>query len=185
MSRRRMRPSYSRLTPLASTSAGPETQAGEERRGHAPPALVEELDHRRVRADRDDQRRARLVGEQERRVLAHALGDELVVLDAGREQVLAAGRAPVGMHVVDQLRAAVHRVVGERVEVADDDVGLQLHREQRVGAAVDRDQHRLVLAHVGPQRLEIVLVVVAAHDDEHVPAAGSSRAAAGAAAARR
>src|SRR5436190_23578342 len=36
----------------------PEAQMGEEGRLHAAPALVEELDHRRVRADRDDERRA-------------------------------------------------------------------------------------------------------------------------------
>ena len=57
-----------------------------------------------------------------------------------------------------------------RVEVADDDVGLEPVLEQRVGAAVDADEHRLVLADVRPQRGEVGAVVVAAHDDERVPA---------------
>ena len=85
-------------------------------------------------------------------------------------QQLARRREAVVGFVRDQLRAAVQRGVGERVEVADDDVGLEPDLEQRVGAAVDRDQHRLVLADVRPQRLEVVLVVVTAHDDERVPA---------------
>ena len=42
--------------------------------------------------------------------------------------------------------------------------------EQRVGAAVDADEHRPVLADVRAQRGEVAAVVVAAHDDERVPA---------------
>ena len=56
--------------------------------------------------------------------------------------------------------------------------------EQRVGAAVDADEHRPVLADVGPQRGEVALVVVAAHDDERVPALELACGAAGARAAR-
>ena len=41
---------------------------------------------------------------------------------------------------------------------------------QRVGAAVDADQDRLVLTDVVAQGLQVLLVVVAAHDDQHVPA---------------
>ena len=66
---------------------------------------------------------AGFVRDEQRGVFAHAFGDELVVLDTGREQILTTGRASVGMHVVDELRAAVHRVVGQRVEVADDQSG--------------------------------------------------------------
>ncbi len=133
-----------------------EAQPGEERRRHARAALVEELDHRGVGADRDDQLRARFVGEQHRDVLARALGDELVVLDAPLEQVLAARRAAVGVHVVHELGAARQAPSRHRVEVADDDVGLEAELEQRVGAAVDADEHRLVLADVRAQRREVV-----------------------------
>ena len=73
------------------------------------------------------------------------------------------------MHVVHELRAAVPGAVGERVEVADDDVGLEADFEQRVGAAVDRDQHRLVLLDVRPQCAQVVPVVVPAHHDQRVP----------------
>ena len=90
--------------------------------------------------------------------------------DAPLEQVLAPGRAAVEVHVVDQLGAAAQRAVRDGVEVADDDVGLEADLEQRVGAAVDADEHRLVLAQVRLQRREVALVVVAAHDDERVPA---------------
>ena len=111
-----------------------------------------------------------LVREQHRRVLAHALGDELHVRRARSRRVARARRAPVGMHVVHELGAAVHGAVGERVEVAGDDVGLEADLEQRVGAAVDRDQHGMELADVRAQRREVVLVVVPAHDDHRVPA---------------
>ena len=86
-------------------------------------------------------------------------------------EFLAARAASVRVHVVHELRAAVPRAVGERVEVADDDVGLEPHLEQRVGATVDGDEHRLVLLDVRPQRAQVVAVVVAAHDDDRVPAA--------------
>jgi len=49
------------------------------------------------------------------------------------------------MYVMNELRATVHCRVRKRIEVADDDVGLQLQREQRVGAAVNRDLHGPVL----------------------------------------
>ena len=62
--------------------------------------------------------------------------------------------------------------------------GCEPDLEQRVGATVDGDEHRLVLADVRPQRAQVVPVVVAAHDDERVPAADLDVAAAGARAAR-
>ena len=80
------------------------------------------------------------------------------------------GRAAVAVGVHDDLGAAAQRVVGDRVHVADDQVGLVAGLDQRVGAAVDADQHRPVLADVGAQASQVLLVVVAAHDDEHVPA---------------
>ena len=48
--------------------------------------------------------------------------------------------------------------------------GLRPRLDERVGAAVDPDEHRAVLADVGAQRAQVLLVVVAAHDDEGVPA---------------
>src|SRR5207253_3834098 len=50
----------------------PHLQPGQERRGHAGPAPLQELDHVEMRADGDDQLRALLVGEEERDVLADA-----------------------------------------------------------------------------------------------------------------
>ena len=58
--------------------------------------------------------------------------------------------------------------------------GLRPMLEQRVGAAVDADQHRPVLADVRAQRGEVGAVVVPAHDDERV-ASGERRCAAAAA----
>ena len=74
------------------------------------------------------------------------------------------------MHVVDELGAATEALLGNGIEVADDDVGLQPVLEERVGPAVDADEHRTVLADVGAQRGEIRAVVVTAHDDERVAA---------------
>ena len=45
--------------------------------------------------------------------------------------------------------------------------GLKPCLEDRVGAAVDADEHRLDVADVGPQRAQVALVVDAAHDDQH------------------
>ena len=74
------------------------------------------------------------------------------------------------MHVVHEVGAAVQRPLGDRIEVADDEVGLEPHLEQRVGAAVDTDEHRSVLADVRAQVREVLAVVVAADDDERVAA---------------
>ena len=72
---------------------------------------------------------------------------------------------------MDELRAAGHRGMGKRVEVADDDVGLTFDGQQGIGAAVHGDENRLVFAYVGAQGLEVMFVVVAAHDDQRVTAA--------------
>src|SRR5690606_37249412 len=79
----------------------------------------------------------------------------------------------VGVH--DDLGARGERLVGHRVHVPDDEVGLEAGLDDRVGTAVDPDENRPVLAHVGTQRLEIFLVVVAAHDDEGVAALETGR----------
>ena len=56
-------------------------EPGQERRRHAAAALVQELDEVVVRADRDDHRRALLVGQQHRDVLAGRRGREGRVAD--------------------------------------------------------------------------------------------------------
>ena len=121
-------------------------------------------------ADGDDERGALVVGEQHRDVLAGARGREDHRLDAERAHPLQPGRAAVAVGVHDDLGAAAQGVVGDRVHVADDEVGLVPRLDERVGAAVDADEDRLVLADVVAQGLQVLLVVVAAHDDERVPA---------------
>ena len=90
---------------------------------------------------------------------------------AERLEVLAAGRAAVRVGVDDQLGAAAQRRLRGGVHVADDHVRLEAFLEQRVGAAVDADEHGLEVADVGPQRLDVALVVDAAHDDQRRPVA--------------
>ena len=70
-----------------------------------------------------------------------------------RPHPLEPGRAAVAVGVHDDLGAAAQRVVGHRVHVADDEVGLVPRLDERVGAAVDADEHRLVLADVVAQGL--------------------------------
>ena len=66
-----------RDTPRASTSDLADLQPRQERRGHPVAVALEELDQVEVRADRDDQVGALLVGEQHREVLADpGRGDE-------------------------------------------------------------------------------------------------------------
>src|SRR6185312_10802367 len=81
------------------------------------------------------------------------------------------GGAAVRVGVHDDLRAAAQHIVGDRVHVADDHVGCVAGLDQRVGAAVHADQHRLELPDVRPQHVEVVLVVVPANHDQHVPPA--------------
>ena len=87
----------------------PDPQAGEEGRRHAGPALVEELDHRVVGADGDDELGPALVGQEHGGILARALDDELDVLLAELLELLVAGVPAVGVDVVDVLGADVHR----------------------------------------------------------------------------
>ena len=91
-------------------------------------------------------------------------------VDAELADPLEAGRPAVGIGVDDHLGAAGQRVVADRVHVAEDHVGLVARLEHGVGAAVDADEHRPVLADVGPQHRQVLLVLVPADDDEHVPA---------------
>ena len=53
--------------------------------------------------------------------------------------------------------------------------GLKPSLEDRVRAAVDRHEHGLHVAHVGPQDAQVLLVVDAPHDDQHRPVAEVGR----------
>ncbi len=108
---------------MASTSIGPRRKRVRNVDAMPRPTLVEELDHRRVGADCDDQLGAFARREQHRDVLARAVGDELLILDAPRRQRLAPGARdrPGARGAPARRRSAAP--LGHRVEVADDDVG--------------------------------------------------------------
>ena len=89
------------------------------------------------------------------------------VLEAERVEPVAAGRTALRVGVDDQLGAAAQRALARRVHVADDHVRPEALVEHRVGAAVDRHDHRPHVAHVRPQRAQVALVAGAADDDEH------------------
>ena len=90
-------------------------------------------------------------------------------VDAPLEQVLAPRRATVGVHVVHELGAAAPAPCRDTESKSPMMMsGLKPMLEQRVGAAVDTDEHRLVLADVRAQRGEVAAVVVTAHDDQRV-----------------
>ena len=78
------------------------------------------------------------------------------------------GARPSGYAWTSSSAPLEQRLVGDRVHVADDDVGLEPGLEDGVGAAVHADEHGLHLADVRLQRVEVFLVVVAAHDDHDV-----------------
>ena len=82
-----------------------------------------------------------------------------------------AGRGAVAVRVDEDLGAGAQRAVRDRVHVADDHVGLEPGLEQRVGAAVDRDQHGLEVADVRADDPQVALVPGPARDDERVPVA--------------
>ena len=70
----------------------------------------------------------------------------------------------------DQLGAAGEGLGGDRVHVADDDVGPQADVEEGVRSAVDADEHRPEVGDVAAaQRCEVGLVAIAPDDDEDVP----------------
>ena len=86
-------------------------------------------------------------------------------------ETVGAGRPPVRVRVHEQLGAGTERRVGDGVEVADDHVRLHAHLEERVGAAVDGEEHRLEVADVGPHDPEVALVARPARHDDRVPVA--------------
>ena len=105
------------------------------------------------------------VGEQHRDVLAGARRRERDRVDADVLHPLQAAARGRRVGADDDLGAAAQRLVGDRVQVADDEVGVVAGLDQRLGAAVDADQHRPELLDVVPQRDQVVPVVVAAGDD--------------------
>src|SRR6478736_6790492 len=130
MSRRRIRPSYKRPTPFASTSAGPSR------------SRVRNVD---AMPRRPLSRNSTIVACVPTATISAAPASYAMSRAASSLIPSATNSSyftPAAVHVVDELRAAVHRAVAERVEVTDDDVGLLLDVEQRVGAAIDRDEHR-------------------------------------------
>ncbi len=100
-------------------------------------------------------------------------------------QAVAPGRAAVGVGVHDQLGAAAQRRLAGRVHVADDHVGRQARLEQRVGAAVDGDDHRAHVADERPQRAQVALMLDAAHDHAASSGRGSRWRSAAARSGRR
>ncbi len=66
----------------------------------------------------------------------------------------------------DELGAAAQRGLPGGVHVADDHVRLQALLQQRLGTAVDGDDHGAHVADEGPQRTQVALVLDAAYDDQ-------------------
>src|SRR5699024_6810501 len=93
-----------------------------------------------------------------------------VVAESEPLEALQAGGAAVAVGVDHQFGAAAQRPIGDGVHVADDHVGPEPGVQDRVGAAVDTDDHGPVLPQERPQGGQVLLVVVAAHDDQHRPA---------------
>ena len=83
-----------------------------------------------------------------RHVLTGPGGRDDLVVEAHLFDPGAARRAAVGIGVDDQLGAAGERRVGGRIHVAEDHVGLQARPEHPVGAAIDGDDQRPLVADV-------------------------------------
>src|SRR4051794_12951548 len=149
----------------------PHAEPGQEGGRHPRAVLVEELDEVEVRANRDDELRALLGRHQHCHVLAGGGRRHHLVFEAQLVEAVAAGRAPVGVRVHDELGAAAKRRVAGGVHVADDDVGTEALLEDGVGAAVDGDERRLRVAHVRLEHAEVLLVVDAADHHQRRPVA--------------
>ena len=88
--------------------------------------------------------------------------------DAETPQALLPWRMAFAVGVDEDLRAAAERLVRDRVHVADDHVRLPALLEQRLGAAVDGDEHGPEVADVRAHDPEVALVARAARDHEGV-----------------
>ena len=123
-------------------------------------------------ADADDQPGALLVGEQHRRRPGWCPPPAATWWSSpSRSSRSRPGRAPVRIGVDDQLGAAAKRLVARRVHVAEDHVGPEPRLQDRVGAAVDADQHRAHVADVGAERAQVLAVGRAPDDDQRVAVA--------------
>ena len=122
-----------------------------------------------MRADGDDQLGAFPVREQERDVLGDPGCRDRLEGHAEAAEPLFTRSVTFAVGVDQDLGAAPKRVVGDRIHVADDHVGLPALLQQRLRAAVDGDEHGLEVAHVRADDPEIALVAGPARDDERVP----------------
>ena len=111
---------------------------------------------------------AGLIGHEHGDVLAGAGGGEDVVLDPELLDMGQARGAPVAVGVNDDLGTAGECLVGHGVHVAHDHGRFEACVQDGVGASVDTDDDGLVLADVGPERLQVLLVGVTAHDHQDV-----------------
>ena len=111
---------------------------------------------------------AGLISHEHGDVLTGAGGGEDVVLDPELLDMGQARGASVAVGVDDDLGAAGQCLVGYGVHVAHDQRRFEAGVQDGVGASVDTDDDGLVLADVGLERLQVLLVGVAAHDHQDV-----------------
>ena len=135
-----------------------EPQAGEERRRHAlaGPCRGTRPSWRACRPRRSAARRPRTASSIATSSLVPSTTNSSYCTPHST-RCLAPGARPSGCTWWTSSAPIVERALRDRVEVADDDVGLEPDLEERVGAAVDADEHRLVLTDVRAQRAEVVL----------------------------
>src|SRR5699024_21477 len=120
----------------------PHPQSGDEGRGHALAALVEELHDGVVGADGHDDFGALVVGDEYGDVLGGAGGGESHAVDAERVDEFEAQGVAVAVGVDDDLGPGGQGGVGNGVHIADDHVRSVAGLDDGVGAAVDADEQR-------------------------------------------
>ena len=114
-----------------------------------------------------------LVREQQREVLADPGREHGVVRQTESVEPLGArGAAVAAVRVDDDLRgAAAQRLVGDRVHVADDHVGLAAGSSSASAPPSTRDEHGPEVADVRADDAQVALHPGAARDDERVAVA--------------
>ena len=125
-------------------------------------------------ADGDDQVRPLLVGHQHGDVLAGPGSRHEGMRHSHSKQPVAARRPAIGVGMDDELGLASQSRVAGRIHVPEDHVRLEAGLQDRVGPAVDGDDHGPHVPDICPQRLQVVPVAVAPHDDQNVPVAKRS-----------
>ena len=98
------------------------------------------------------------MGEQHRHVLAGADRGDHDRLHPEPAQAVEPGGAAVGIRVDDGLGTAGERGVAGGVHVAEHHVRRKALLEDRVGAAVDADEHGMRVLDVGAQRAQVAAV---------------------------